>query len=1146
MKRKLFGLLILPLVSLFGLTSCRYYTIDPGINPKLKPVAVSATANKEFYVDDDISIYDFTVKVTFSDVSIKTVNNAYFDHDVDTSSAGDVDVSISYTFNQVTVSTVTTITINEKDPVDVIPTSISVGQLESIYVDDEITIDKFTVFVYFSDDTYRRVYDAYIDSEYLDTSYPHDLDVTIAYYSNGVTVFTTITVEVLENVIVVPTSIEVAPTKDFYVNETITISDFSVRVYFSDGNDKYVTNAVLVNPVDTSTAGTKEVTISYTANEETVSVTFDITVQTPSVYPVSISSVMPERDFVVGDKLTINDFIVWVTYSDESNLQVSDAYIIGSIDTSTSGYKVVAFGYDQYGVHVEGVFEFYVKSFEELTPVSMDVIVNETFDVGDYLYISDLVVTVTFMGNIVKIVDDAYFYNHEESVLLSNIGVNYVTVYYSNNNVEISAVSEVYAYDSSATIYSYTLSYSSVNWPTGSNYYSTGNQFETDGFGYYRAVKGDNTYIRLFPCPNQYMTGMSGSIYSLSVYRDIYSFSLTYYNSGSSSASPRIYYGENNYFDNSISVPYSSSLTTKEFILDSHDANYFQISSGSSTMNIESLTINYYDAPTPHGSSFIYSDANLGQNRITPTVYSGSLVDGVSYVDVPTSIDFNTQTILSTKRYTYYSYEYVSSNPSYKAQAAMTNPVDVCNYFIAFGSAPANYGAKSSFSPLRDGKEIPTKSQVDSLFGSDARIISKYSGTYGYASAVPYYGTPTYYELDIGLDSSYSTSSRQVGRVIGWATGFSGSDYDYGSQVVCTFTDDHYSTFREYNNYGGFMPAFNAEKSIAGARWSNPTTYDSSSFNHGSSILDGAIKLDYSKCDYFNYIILVNGMPEFNLYLLSSGDSLYIEEYAISLNVVHIHDDLYIIPQSLNSSYGNYVLIDTVKGTISDPGLQSEYVTHSGSYFESTLVSSWTLESAFEYAVNKMYELGYSICYDYNGGEPESFTDEDSGVSYMQLGLISSDEKFFCFAVAMTNGVQYFAQIELYMYDPNGIVQGPTSPMPTDLDDESNDICDKFDFSYTAIDTSYYENYGCVLVGELLEESSTGQETLVATFSIGPEYLEMVYYYTYNNESYYAVFDLGYSFEPGDNAYYVLSPTGTNYKLSVISATEVLVEVVSN
>ncbi len=154
----------------------------------------------------------------------------------------------------------------------------------------------------------------------------------------------------------------------------------------------------------------------------------------------------------------------------------------------------------------------------------------------------------------------------------------------------------------------------------------------------------------------------------------------------------------------------------------------------------------------------------------------------------------------------------------------MTEPEDVCNYFLAFGCAPANFAKNNTVDPLKDGKSLPTKSEVNSLFGDKARCISQFTKTSGYMSVLPYYGSPLYYELDIDTNGQYKTSSRQVGRIVAVSTGYDKYDYGYGEQAVCLYTDDHYATFSEYNNYGGFMPRFNAERHTVDAVWSLPNT----------------------------------------------------------------------------------------------------------------------------------------------------------------------------------------------------------------------------------------------------------------------------------------------------------------------------------
>lgn len=108
-----------------------------------------------------------------------------------------------------------------------------------------------------------------------------------------------------------------------------------------------------------------------------------------------------------------------------------------------------------------------------------------------------------------------------------------------------------------------------------------------------------------------------------------------------------------------------------------------------------------------------------------------------------------------------------------------------------------------------------------SLFGNDARCVSTYERTDGYATAIPYQiggsGKPLYHELDVALETSYSSNNRGVGRVVCWQYGFDASGYD--SNPVAVYTDDHYATFQEYLNTGVYGTRFNAEMLLTPYIW---------------------------------------------------------------------------------------------------------------------------------------------------------------------------------------------------------------------------------------------------------------------------------------------------------------------------------------
>ena len=254
----------------------------------------------------------------------------------------------------------------------------------------------------------------------------------------------------------------------------------------------------------------------------------------------------------------------------------------------------------------------------------------------------------------------------------------------------------------------------------------------------------------------------------------------------------KVMYSKNIGEENYIVLEASSSYITHNVTVSK--MNFFKIMTNGSDAYIKDITITYTGK-----IESISSNTSYEGYRKTVSSYSGSLVDGVTTVSMYISQ-------YETKEYTYYSkqYAYNNYNSIDKSKAFMIDPVDVCNYYLAFHEYPANFVTKDE------------KSTYGSKFGSYARQLSPYSRTDGYATSVPYnnkpgQSAPYYVELDIDVNGAYSLNNRQVGRVVVWEYGFS----CYGNNnPVCVYTDDHYATFQEYDCMGGFAHRFNSERSV--------------------------------------------------------------------------------------------------------------------------------------------------------------------------------------------------------------------------------------------------------------------------------------------------------------------------------------------
>jgi len=339
-------------------------------------------------------------------------------------------------------------------------------------------------------------------------------------------------------------------------------------------------------------------------------------------------------------------------------------------------------------------------------------------------------------------------------------------------------------------------------------------------FEHYRAVNGNGNFIKLLPNNNGVGdTSAPGAIYNIDPIYDINKIVINYYTDIVSGTAPTLKYGKTPL--EMTTVPLELAMLGASKTIMTEDTNYFLVETSEAILTIASINVYYTDAD--YGASFTYQPANEDLFRINPIVYTGEITNGAS-VSVPTKVtrSGNTYTIEEEKTYTYYTYPYVSANPSLANDAAYTDPVDVAAFYTAFKTWPANYVEKE--------KDNTKFNNAKNIFGDKTRVWQVFSRTDGYALSLPYQvdnqGKPLYYELDIALDSSYSSSKRGVGRVVCWDYGFDTTKgaVDYDSSPVCVYTDDHYATFQEYLNIGEYGTRFNSEKNRTPYIWGPATT----------------------------------------------------------------------------------------------------------------------------------------------------------------------------------------------------------------------------------------------------------------------------------------------------------------------------------
>lgn len=337
------------------------------------------------------------------------------------------------------------------------------------------------------------------------------------------------------------------------------------------------------------------------------------------------------------------------------------------------------------------------------------------------------------------------------------------------------------------------------SFPYISSQYSSGNYARYDVNGHLfegrcvYANSDDSHFMRLVHMTYSYTYHEGPSaFYNVNPFDDICKIVITY----KSSTSPMFELFDNP--DNKEVYLLSSSFKDNEVtIVPINNACYFRILEGGSDTHIKSIVIHYSGTSAKKCQKMNYQDNRYPITGVDKTFSEGE----TKKVHISSN---------ETKTYTYHTSSYILSNPSLASEYAYIDPVDVANYYIAFHEAPCNYVEKSSLSTYK------------SIFGDNLRLKQSFSYTSGYVRSfgeykinnVPGESYPLYYEFDIAITNQYSANgSRSVGRIVVFSNGINCyGDANENIPLIC-FTDDHYQTFQEYNNMGGFSFRFDAYNS---------------------------------------------------------------------------------------------------------------------------------------------------------------------------------------------------------------------------------------------------------------------------------------------------------------------------------------------
>lgn len=178
---------------------------------------------------------------------------------------------------------------------------------------------------------------------------------------------------------IVETAISVEPNKTSYrVGESISASDLSVKVIFSDGYSEVLTEGYTIYPTQLSNAGNQEITVSY----EGLSANYNVQVEKKEISHIVIVTPPSKSVYKIGETIDLNGLSLSVVYKD------------GTKEPRENGFTCSPTVLDQDGmvritVHFEGydaVFEVKVEGNESDWVLLSDVPAGATITQRKWVY----------------------------------------------------------------------------------------------------------------------------------------------------------------------------------------------------------------------------------------------------------------------------------------------------------------------------------------------------------------------------------------------------------------------------------------------------------------------------------------------------------------------------------------------------------------------------------------------------------------------------------------------------------------------------------------------------------------------------------------------------------------------------------------
>jgi len=129
---------------------------------------------------------------------------------------------------------------------------------------------------------------------------------------------------------------------EYWVGESLDTTGLTLTVTYSDGSTETLTEGFNVSGFNSTTAGTKTVSVTFKGKIATFTVTVDV----PTVTDITIKNQPTKTKYWIGESLDITGLTLTATYSDGSTKTITEGFTVSEFSSTTVGSKTVTVTYN--------------------------------------------------------------------------------------------------------------------------------------------------------------------------------------------------------------------------------------------------------------------------------------------------------------------------------------------------------------------------------------------------------------------------------------------------------------------------------------------------------------------------------------------------------------------------------------------------------------------------------------------------------------------------------------------------------------------------------------------------------------------------------------------------------------------------------